>query len=395
MLKDLLDLISNWYRKIFLSRTPATNSEPLFTAQSLRNSESKLDITIDSENSENECYKFQIKSRLDEMKNTFLSQLPKFNYEKEICVIYAENITDEFQIVKLVSNFANANIPVKPFFQDDTSTFTASIFSREDYDYIFMMNYAFQKAKCKSLRYIYGVDSLKITRGLNRTPNALIEPDDTEIAIQKIRNTNLFGNDYEINSFINDFYLPCISDQEAKFDLYCMFGYRENKQKYKKTYETIVNMLKSHGLFSIKWVNEYNLFVLLRQYFPSAIYQFRDTWLGRQSLDIFIPESKIAFEYQGEQHYRAIDYFGSEEMFRIREKNDIEKRKKCKTANVTLIEWPYTLDVNRENLEFIMQSNNISFDCTTAFSKEEKDLPLSILKTLEKELKNLPYEQNH
>ena len=99
MLKDLLDLISNWYRKIFLSRTPATNSEPLLTAQSLRNSESKLDITIDSENSENECYKFQIKSRLDEMKNTFLSQLPKFNYEKEICVIYAENTTDEYQIV--------------------------------------------------------------------------------------------------------------------------------------------------------------------------------------------------------------------------------------------------------------------------------------------------------
>jgi DNA-directed RNA polymerase subunit RPC12/RpoP len=46
-------------------------------------------------------------------------------------------------------------------------------------------------------------------------------------------------------------------------------------------------------------------------------------------------------EYQGEQHYKALDYFGGEEGFEQRKINDNIKRKYCIENNIPLIEIPY------------------------------------------------------
>lgn len=59
----------------------------------------------------------------------------------------------------------------------------------------------------------------------------------------------------------------------------------------------------------LKNTSELTLYKIIKDIFKDAIYQYRTEWLGRQSIDIYIPSKKIAFEYQGEQHYNPIGIF--------------------------------------------------------------------------------------
>jgi hypothetical protein len=45
---------------------------------------------------------------------------------------------------------------------------------------------------------------------------------------------------------------------------------------------------------------------------------------------VYLPELKIALEYQGEQHFRPIPFFGGEAGFIETQKRDRRKRKKSK-----------------------------------------------------------------
>lgn len=59
-------------------------------------------------------------------------------------------------------------------------------------------------------------------------------------------------------------------------------------------------------------------------------------------LDGYNEELKMAFEYNGKQHYDPIDYFGGEERFNSQVKRDERLRIKCKEKGIFLIEVPYT-----------------------------------------------------
>lgn len=101
----------------------------------------------------------------------------------------------------------------------------------------------------------------------------------------------------------------------------------------------------------IKWKSEHKLYKLLKSYFSDAIFQYRDAFLDKQSLDIYIPSLRIAFEYQGLQHFEAVEYFGGEEEFSVRQKNDKRKKELCKKNKIDLIEWRYDEDINKIMLD--------------------------------------------
>lgn len=46
---------------------------------------------------------------------------------------------------------------------------------------------------------------------------------------------------------------------------------------------------------------------------------------GQMSYDVFISEINVAIEYQGEQPFKPIDYFGEEESFKKQVQRDREK----------------------------------------------------------------------
>ena len=56
---------------------------------------------------------------------------------------------------------------------------------------------------------------------------------------------------------------------------------------------------------------------------------------------------KLAIEYQGLQHYQALDFFGGEEAFRQRELLDKRKKRKCRSNRIVLIEWRFDEPINQ------------------------------------------------
>jgi len=68
------------------------------------------------------------------------------------------------------------------------------------------------------------------------------------------------------------------------------------------------------------------------------IEQKKFRWLGRQSLDFYLPDYKIAIECQGEQHFEShMEHFGGKTGFIKNVGRDIKKNKLCKDNKVDLI----------------------------------------------------------
>lgn len=57
-------------------------------------------------------------------------------------------------------------------------------------------------------------------------------------------------------------------------------------------------------------------------------------------LDIFIPALNLAFEYQGQQHYRR-GYFQGNSAFKMQQERDKQKQEMCMACDITLVVVPY------------------------------------------------------
>lgn len=126
-------------------------------------------------------------------------------------------------------------------------------------------------------------------------------------------------------------------------------------QKIKRKRNNIYNEAIAKGFKLNKWSSEQSLYALIVKFYNDAVYQYQDKWLGLQSLDVYIPSLKIAFEYQGEQHYNASDFFGGDEGLKNNQERDARKRALCLENGVTLIEWKYDEKITKENLAIKLQ----------------------------------------
>ncbi len=70
-------------------------------------------------------------------------------------------------------------------------------------------------------------------------------------------------------------------------------------------------------------------------------------WLGRQTLDFYLPKYNIAIECQGIQHFKPIKYFGGEKKLEYVKKLDKTKKKLCEQNKINLIYFDY--DANDTN----------------------------------------------
>lgn len=74
-------------------------------------------------------------------------------------------------------------------------------------------------------------------------------------------------------------------------------------------------------------------------------------WLNLTRIDIYFYEYNIAVEYNGEQHYYPIEYFGGEEKFELQQQRDEIKRHLYESNNCKLFELKYNYsDQDLENL---------------------------------------------
>ena len=99
--------------------------------------------------------------------------------------------------------------------------------------------------------------------------------------------------------------------------------------------------LVDNNKLEIAWKGEYEMYLLAKKLYPDAIYQYHCEWLGRQSLDVYIPSLNLGIEYQGIQHYEPVAHFGGEYAYKHRVELDEQKRQLCTTNSVKLLEWRY------------------------------------------------------
>lgn len=76
-------------------------------------------------------------------------------------------------------------------------------------------------------------------------------------------------------------------------------------------------------------------------------------WLGKQSVDFYIPQSNIAIECQGIQHFQPVEHFGGIEAYRLQRKNDLKKKELCEQHNIHII---YFADKTYDNESNILTS---------------------------------------
>ena len=117
--------------------------------------------------------------------------------------------------------------------------------------------------------------------------------------------------------------------------------------------------LTAEGVIKPKWKHELSLFHAVRELYPDTLYQYRPDWLGRQSLDFYIPSIRTAIEYQGIQHYLPVDFFGGEEALAQRQELDRQKKNLCEENEVRLIEWPYDIPPEAGNIRKILRNRKI------------------------------------
>ena len=70
--------------------------------------------------------------------------------------------------------------------------------------------------------------------------------------------------------------------------------------------------------------------------------------------DFYLPEYNLLIEYDGQQHFEPVDYFGGEDDFKIIQLHDQIKTQYCKQNNICLLRISYQQDIEEELNNFLL-----------------------------------------
>jgi hypothetical protein len=92
-----------------------------------------------------------------------------------------------------------------------------------------------------------------------------------------------------------------------------------------------------------RWASETMLLRIVESLVaPSkVVHHYRGKELEGLEIDIWIPEQRIGLEYQGEQHYQALEHWGGAEGLIRRQSNDKRKRDLCRGLGYKLVEFRF------------------------------------------------------
>ena len=97
------------------------------------------------------------------------------------------------------------------------------------------------------------------------------------------------------------------------------------------------------------WTSECEMFRILKKIIKSPMIKHDRKVLNGLELDSYFPELKLAFEYNGEQHYEWIKFFHkTKEEFEAQKYRDKCTKKICKLLGITLIIIKYKEDLSEQ-----------------------------------------------
>ena len=154
-----------------------------------------------------------------------------------------------------------------------------------------------------------------------------------------------------LKSELKNYYLAKNQKEHIK-----MLNYNDDiyKKRYQKISLTIQDVYKQFGILdgNKKWKNQNILFEnitnILKPLNIDVFKEYRPKELKRQSLDIYFEHNKKKYgvEYQGQQHYIPVKFFGGKKALSLRKKLDGLKKRRCKKAKIKLIEFKYSEQIN-------------------------------------------------
>lgn len=114
---------------------------------------------------------------------------------------------------------------------------------------------------------------------------------------------------------------------------------QELQKQFEQTIENSVRKQLGFKKIGDAWVSETILFGIVSSIFEGQIIKrhYRPDWLEGLELDIFIPSERIAFEYQGIQHFIAVKHWGGEKQLEKQREHDARKKRICKNKGINLI----------------------------------------------------------
>lgn len=157
----------------------------------------------------------------------------------------------------------------------------------------------------------------------------LRDKDDVEEYINSINNNKLLNKeDYKGNDVVN-LKIQCGFCGEVFTT--SLTSYQSGKTMCDKCSSKF-----SYGELAIKDVLDSNSISYIDEYW---FHDCRDK--NPLPFDFYLPDYNLCIEYQGKQHYQAIEFFGGDEAFKVRQFHDQIKRDYCSLNDIALLEIPY------------------------------------------------------
>jgi len=110
----------------------------------------------------------------------------------------------------------------------------------------------------------------------------------------------------------------------------------------KEIMDTIENEIRQafgHYKKGNRWTSETILYQLVESNYPDHTIKrhYRPDFLDGLELDIFLEEAEVGIEYQGIQHYDAVDHWGGKEGLKQRQERDQKKKDLCDKHDIDLV----------------------------------------------------------
>ena len=305
--------------------------------------------------------------------NAFMEQFAEIDTDHKACFLFPESFSSQFFVIAEVCKRADIFRPVKSLFPDEEKVHYLAVFDKKKMDDVLLMFHLLYTNPSQEVfggysLYDYALPWYHTHLRMHGTvlrspylPDRLAKyqgslpffhnPAKTVYVRRNIRHIlecGYFSSELDFFLHLTRTIMPFFQWWYTDIALY------EEKDGYKTDWRLertkIRTNLTAEGVIRPKWKHELSLFQEIRKIYPDTLYQYRPEWLGRQSLDLFIPSISTAIEYQGIQHYYPVGFFGGEEAFSQRQELDKIKKQLCSEHQVRLIEWPYSMEPTAANI---------------------------------------------
>ena len=306
--------------------------------------------------------------------NEFMAQFADVDTDHQACFLFPESYIPQFFVISEVCSRADAFRPVRNLFPDEEKQHYLAIFDKRKMDDILLMFHLLYTNSSEDLYGGYSLYDYSLPWYQNHLwadgvpfrspylPDQLAKyqgnlpwyhnPSKTVYVrrnIQHMLESGYFSSELDMFRNLTEIIMPYFQWWYTDVALY------EEKDGFRTDWRLertkIRTRLTADGVIRPKWKHEVTLFQLVRKKYPDTLYQYRPEWLGRQSLDLYIPSLKTAIEYQGVQHYLPVGFFGGEDALAQRRLLDQQKKQLCEENGVRLIEWPYDTEPTAANLK--------------------------------------------